>query len=57
MADGTASIGEVRKAGFSDLRATLIACWAALLAAAALTLWANDLPVGPRLLAVLAAIG
>jgi hypothetical protein len=56
MTDGTASVGEVLKAGFSDLRATLVACWAALLAAAALTLWANDLPVGLRVLAVLAAL-
>jgi hypothetical protein len=56
MADGTASVGAVLKAGFSDLRATLVACWAALLAAAALTLWANDLPAGLRILAVLAAM-
>ncbi len=56
MTGGSASVGAVLKAGFSDLRATLVACWAALLAAAALTLWANDLPVGPRLLAVLAAM-
>lgn len=56
MTAGSASVGEVLKAGVSSLRATVVACWAALLAAAALTLWANDLPAGLRLLAVLAAV-
>lgn len=56
MADGSAGVAQVLKAGFSDLRATLVACWGALLAAAALTLWANDLPAVARFPAVLAAI-
>lgn len=56
MTDGSASLGEALKAGVSNLRAAVVACWGALAAAAAVTLWANELPVGPRLLAVLAAI-
>jgi hypothetical protein len=56
MTDGSVSVGGALRAGVSDLRASINACWAALLVAIVLTVAAGYLPSGLRLLAAVAAL-
>lgn len=56
MADRSARVEDVLMAGFSGLRTSLASCWAALLAAAALTVAADFLPAVAGLLAGLIAV-
>lgn len=55
MTEGSVSVGGALRAGVSDLRASINACWAALAVAIVLTVAAGYLPPAMRLPAVLAA--
>lgn len=56
MTDGSATVASALRAGLSDLGTLVAACWAALLVAVVLTIAANYMPPGIRLLPVLAAV-
>lgn len=55
MTEGSATVGAALRAGFSDLRESIGACWAALFAAILISVAAGYLPPGLRLLAALVA--
>lgn len=56
MSDEAASVGGVLRAGVSSLRPAWTSCWAALLAAVALTVVGSQLPPGGRPLAAIMAV-
>lgn len=55
MTEGSANVGAALRAGYSDLGASINACWAALLAAIVLTVLAATLPPAIKTLALVVA--